>query len=112
MSESRIGPAAWTAAVDHCFSILPYDEVWLSGAVHPHWLLGKAPRRRRGGFAPDLEHNRAALDLIVKAICAVSIELQCDRVDGQRYVRTRVNPALPIACCRVLCAATHRGVIT
>ena len=72
--------------------------------------------RRRGGFAPDLEHNRAALDLIVKAIGKAGFT----RGRTSRWPSTRPHWSSMLTAhnfeaphsCRVLCAATYRGVIT
>ena len=43
-----------------------------------------------GGFAPDLEHNRAALDLIVEAIGKAGLHARARRRAGHRRRRHRV----------------------
>ena len=71
-----------------------------------------------GGFAPDLEHNRAALDLIVEAIGKAGftpgqdIALAIDAAASEFYADGAYNFEGTLIGCRVLCAATHRGVIT
>ncbi len=71
-----------------------------------------------GGFAPDLEHNRAALDLIVEAIGkggftpGQDAALAIDAAASEFYAAGAYHYEVPLICCRVLCTATHRGVIT
>ncbi len=68
-----------------------------------------------GGFAPDLEHNRAALDLIVEAISKAGFTPGQDvalAIDAAFYTEGAYHFEGTLMGCRVLCAATHRGVIT
>jgi enolase len=71
-----------------------------------------------GGFAPDLEHNRAALDLIVEAIGKAGftpgqdVALAIDAAASEFYTDGTYHFEGTLIGCRVLCAATHRGVIT
>ena len=71
-----------------------------------------------GGFAPDLEHNRAALDLIGEAIGKAGftpgqdVALAIEAAASEFYADGAYNFEGTLIGCRVLCAATHRGVTT
>jgi len=71
-----------------------------------------------GGLAPDLEHNRAALGLIVEAIGKAGftpgqdIALAIDAAASEFYTEGTYHFEGTLIGCRVLYAATYRGVIT
>ena len=71
-----------------------------------------------GGFAPDLEHNRAALDLIVEAIGKAGftpgrdIALAIDAAASEFYAHGTYHFEGTLIGCRVLYAATYGRTVT